>query len=58
LDVSRQSPGALVLPVEACFALELARSAPGPSQDEDFRREFSAAAQQLVQVPELRLAPA
>jgi hypothetical protein len=56
LDVSRQSPGARVLPVEACSALELARSAPGPEQDEDFRRELSAAAQQPARVPQMRLA--
>jgi hypothetical protein len=55
LDVNRQSPGELVVSLAACFALEPERSSAAPAQGEDFRRELSAAAQRLVQVPRAML---
>jgi hypothetical protein len=45
LDVNRRRPGAVVLSVAVCFALERARSSREAMKDEDFRREVSATAQ-------------
>jgi hypothetical protein len=56
LDVNRRWPAAAVLSLAACFALERARFSPEPAQDEGFRREVSARAQQRVRVPRLLLA--